>query len=306
MPPRRVLPSAMRKLIRPVAAATAAALVITGCASLDAWQRRAIFQNEAAAAFVVLDPPAGVEAFDLRLANGDRVHAWYLAAQTDGAPTVLFLHGARRNLNGSQHRIERLAALGMNVLAIDYRGFGRSTPILPSEASAIEDARAAFAELARREPDPARRFVYGYSLGGAVAIALAGNGARMAGVVAEATFTSIPDLVRETRWGWLPFVRLAVTQDFDSVARIARVDTPLLLIHGTRDGVIPHAMSDQLAAAAARVPPPLKRVVKIEGANHRGAPFVQRDAFDGALREFVSAASAHTAAALAGTATAIR
>lgn len=296
----------MRKLIRLLAGSVAAAAVVTGCASLDAWQRKAIFQHEAAAAFTGFDPPAGVQAFDLPLANGDRVHAWYLPARVQGAPTVLFLHGARRNLNGSQHRIERLAALGLNVLAIDYRGFGRSTPILPSEASAIEDARAALAELARREPDPARRFVYGYSLGGAVAIALAGEGAGVAGVVAESTFTSIPDLVRETRWGWVPFVRLAVTQPFDSHARIARVHAPLLLIHGTRDGVIPHTMSDRLAAAAVQVPPPLKRVVKIEGANHRGAPFVGRDAFDEALRAFVDAASAHAAGAFAGAAASVR
>jgi alpha-beta hydrolase superfamily lysophospholipase len=262
-----------------------------GCATLDTWQRKAIFQHERAAVearFSDALPPPGTEAFDLEVA-GDTVHAWYREANAE-APTVLFLHGARRNLHGSQHRIERLAELGLNVLAIDYRGFGRSTPLLPSEATALEDARAAFDELQRRQPDPRRRFLYGYSLGGALAIALAAERDGFAGVIVESSFTSITELVRASRWGWLPFVGVAVTQEFDSRSRIGRVNEPLLLVHGTADGVIPHTMSDELLAAATGVQPERKRLVKIEGANHRGAPFVDRSIFDGALREFVGLA----------------
>jgi alpha-beta hydrolase superfamily lysophospholipase len=234
-------------------------------------------------------PPPPTEAFDLALPNGDSVHAWYREAGPE-APTVLFLHGARHNLYASQYRIERLAGLGLNVLAIDYRGFGRSTPMLPSEASALEDAVAAFDELVRRQPDPRRRFVYGYSLGGAIAIALAAERDGLAGVVIESSFTSITELVRASRWGWVPFLGVAVTQEFDSRSRIGRVNEPLLLVHGTADGVIPHTMSDELLAAATSVPPDYKRLVKIEGANHRGAPFVDRGSFDNALREFVAQA----------------
>jgi len=279
-------------------AALLLAASVAGCASLDTWQRRAIFQHERAA----VDGrgaeswalPAGTEAFDLVLGNGDRLHAWYRESSTD-APTVLFLHGARRNLYGSQHRIERLAGLGLNVLAIDYRGFGRSTALLPSEDSALQDARAAFDELLRRQPDPRRRFVYGYSLGGALAIALAAERDGFAGVVVESSFTSIAELVRASRWGWVPFVGAAVTQEFDSRRRIGRVEEPLLLLHGTADGVIPHTMSDELLAAATAVRPGFKRLIKIDGANHRGAPFADPPTFDAALREFVDLAPAAVA-----------
>jgi hypothetical protein len=269
-----------------------------GCATLDTWQRKAIFQHERAAVdarFGDVAPPPGTQAFDLALANGDSVHGWYREAAAD-APTVLFLHGARRNLHGSQYRIERLAGLGLNVLAIDYRGFGRSTPLLPSEETALQDARAAFDELLRRQPDPRRRFVYGYSLGGAVAIALAAERDGIAGVIVESSFTSIADLVRASRWGWVPFIGAVVTQQFDSRARIRRVNEPLLLLHGTADGLIPHTMSDDLLAAATAVPPAHKRLIKIEGANHRGAPFADREIFDGALREFVGLAQRAAAA----------
>jgi hypothetical protein len=83
---------------------------------------------------------------------------------------------------------------------------------------------------------------------------------------------------------------VVVTQEFDSRARIGQVNEPLLLVHGTADGVIPHTMSDELLAAATGVQPDFKRLVKIEGASHRGAPFVDRPIFDSALREFVGRA----------------
>jgi alpha-beta hydrolase superfamily lysophospholipase len=279
-----------------VVVALGVALALPGWATLDTWQRRAIFQHESSGRFIDLPAPEVAEVFDLPLADGERVHAWYLPAAAGAvqvAPTVLFLHGARRNLNGSTARIDRLRALGFNVLAIDYRGFGRSSPRLPSEGSAIEDTLAAYAELARRQPDPARRFVYGYSLGGALAIALAEQRDGLAGVMVEASFTSITDLVRGTRWGWVPFLGAVVTQEFDSLDRVARVTEPLLLIHGTADRLIPHTMSDALAAAARRVPPELKQVFKVEGATHRGAPALGGDAFDATVRRFAAQASRH-------------
>lgn len=294
----------MRSTTLKIAATFGAILALgSGCASLDEWQRRSIFQHESSVRFGDREPPAGGVAYDLVLVNGDRVHTWYVPARASGAPTVLYLHGARRNLAGSYSRIELLQALGFNVLAIDYRGFGKSTARLPSEQSAIEDTRLAFAELLRREPDPSRRFVYGYSLGGALAIDLAANADGMAGVIVEATFTSIPELIKASRWSWVPMLNSIVTQEFDSVGKIARVNEPLLLIHGTADGVIPHAMADRLHAAAVNVQPELRKLVKIEGATHWGAALHGGDTYVRALREFVGAA-APLAAGLAASAVA--
>ncbi len=295
-----VKPPAMTSRTRLIVAALGLAAGVAGCATLDTWQRKAIFQHERAVVDVRMAraaPPPATQAFDLVLANGDTVHAWYRETSAQ-APTVLFLHGARRNLYGSQYRIDRLAGLGLNVLAIDYRGFGHSTPLLPSEETALQDAQAAFDELLRRQPDHRRRFIYGYSLGGALAIALAAERDGVAGVVVESSFTSIGDLVRASRWGWVPFLGAAVTQEFDSRARIGRVNEPLLLVHGTADGVIPHTMSDELLAAATAVKPGLKRLVKIDGASHRGAPFVDRATFDTALRDFVGQAQGAVPAAV--------
>lgn len=280
------------KLAASVIVVTLTALVATGCASIDRWQREAIFQTEAAARVDGRSAPDGVDQFDVAVPGGgvtgaDAVRFWYAAAADADAPTVLYLHGARHNLYGNASRVERLRDLGFNVLALDYRGFGRSTRILPTEASAIEDARLAFAELERRQPRSSRRLVYGYSLGGAVAIALAQQVDGMAGVVIESSFTNIADVVRTMRWGWVPFINIAVTQNFNSLSRIAQVNEPLLFLHGTADTIVPHTMSDRLAAAAQSVPPQMKKVVKIEGASHRGAMSLDPYSYGRALDEFV-------------------
>jgi alpha-beta hydrolase superfamily lysophospholipase len=273
-----------------------------GCASLDEWQRQAIFNPAKGNQRWFSDPLPGTEQYDVDLANGHRLHFWYIP-QSDAAraPTVLYLHGARWNLNGSVFRMSRWVDLGFNVLAVDYRGFGKSTDLLPSEDTACEDARAALAELKRREPDPTRRFIYGHSLGGALAVDLAAGplkepGNEVSGIVIEATFTSIPAIVRETKWGWVPGIGLAVTQTFDSASKIGRVDAPLLIIHGTADNIVPHTMADELYAAAASRD---KQLVKIDGATHSAASRVGGATYRNAVLGFVRRAASASAAATA-------
>ena len=105
-------------------------------------------------------------------ATVQRIHAWWWPTAPD-APAILYLHGSRWNLAGQLFRIEQLHEFGFSVLAIDYRGFGQSDGDLPSEKTVYEDARVAWQRLVELQPDPALRFIYGHSLGGAVAIDLA-------------------------------------------------------------------------------------------------------------------------------------
>lgn len=282
------------------AASTLAALLTAaaGCTGLDDLQRQAIFRIDPQQTRWYSDPLPGTERFYLHLTNGDRIHAWYLPAAEapNDAPTVLYLHGARWNLNNSVFRLRRWHELGFNMLAIDYRGFGDSAPLLPSEDSAFEDVLAGFDELRRRQPDPTRRFVYGHSLGGALAVRLAAaeqaQSAELAGVVLESSFTSIAGLAATMRWGWLPGISLLVTQPFDSQRRIAQMSVPLLLIHGTGDRLVPHEMSDRLYEAAHTVRGGLKRVLKIDGASHSGVSRSGGKEYEQAVREFVAAAGA--------------
>lgn len=272
---------------------------VVGCTQLDAWQRQAIFSPEPEPQRWWSEPPTGTKVFDLTLADGDKVHAWYWQHPNASAPTVLYLHGARWNLNGSAFRMSGWTRMGYSVLAIDYRGFGQSTPRLPSEDSAFEDASAALHELARRQPDPAKRFVYGHSLGGAIAIDLAARPdmPAFAGLIVESSFTSIAAMLGTLKWGKLPGASLLVTQPFASVEKLATLNTPMLFLHGTADRVVPHTMSDELFAAAVKVPENLKRVIKIEGATHSGA--IRSGAvYETAVRDFIrDAGKAYPAAA---------
>lgn len=201
---------------------------------------------------------------------------------------MLYLHGARWNLNGSVFRMERWMDMGFSVLGIDYRGFGESTQLLPSEKTVYRDALAALHELARRQPDPARRFIYGHSLGGAIAIDLAARAGdvEVAGIIVEASFTSIEDMLATLSWGSFPGAGLLVTQPFASARKLAAITSPLLIIHGTADRVVPHSMSDALHAAATRAPEGLKRLVKIEGGSHSGS--VRNPGYEDAVTRFAA------------------
>ncbi len=200
---------------------------------------------------------------------------------------MLYLHGARWNLTGSVTRIDRWRALGFSVLAVDYRGFGESTDVAPTEQRSYEDAEAAWDYLAKMAPGK-RRFIVGHSLGGAIATELALRRPEAAGLVLEATFTSVSDMVKQSAWGFLP-VSLILTQRFDTLAKIGQVRMPVLVAHGTRDTIVPFAMGERLYAAA----PGPKRFIRVEGAGHHNLSGYAYGQYRTALRELFGVTSPH-------------
>jgi alpha-beta hydrolase superfamily lysophospholipase len=208
-----------------------------------------------------------------------KLHAWWLAGEKPGAPAVLYLHGARWNLTGSVTRIDRWRQLGFAVLAVDYRGFGKSTDIAPTEAYAYEDAEAAWDYLAKLAPGR-DRFIVGHSLGGAIAAELARRRPDASGLVLEATFTSVRDMIGESPWGFLP-VGLILTQEFDTLSKMPALKVPVLVIHGTRDSIVPFRMGERLYEAA----PGPKRFIRVEGAGHHNLSGAGFDQYREALRE---------------------
>jgi hypothetical protein len=258
----------------------------SGCATLDARQREWIFQpgdRTWAGGLAAAQGMADVWIpFRSALTGEDvRLHGlWLDHPQRPDAPVLLYLHGARWDVRGSAHRMRRMHDLGYAVLGIDYRGFGRSSAGLPSEDLAHEDALAAWRWLADRHP-AARRFVFGHSLGGAIAVRLAADpaaAADVAGLMVEGSFTSIPDVVRQYRWGWLPVGPL-ITQRFDAGGRIGQVRAPVLVVHGSNDSVIAPALGQALAE---RAPAP-KRFVLVEGGSHHSTHAMALDAYRAAM-----------------------
>jgi alpha-beta hydrolase superfamily lysophospholipase len=258
--------------------------VLAGCATLDERQREWIFQPSDRTWWGGLAAAEGMQDvwIDYRSdETGDpvRLHGLWADQARPDAPVLLYLHGARYDVRGSAHRMRRLQDLGFAVLGVDYRGFGRSSAVLPSEALALEDAQAAWDWLAQRQPER-ERYVFGHSLGGAIAVRLASTRDDVRGLIVEGSFTSIPDLVRHFKWGWLPIGPL-ITQRFEAVEHIRGVRAPVLVVHGSDDGLIPPALGRALYEAA----PGPKRFELVEGGSHHSTNSVGRAQYQRALAE---------------------
>lgn len=263
-------------------AGVSAAVLMAGCAQLAQKERELVFRIEPGEARWFSGMPAGAQEFNLPV-NGkagkpENIHAIWWPAREPSAPAILYLHGARWNLTGQMFRIEQLHAFGFSVLAIDYRGFGKSGGELPSEQSVYEDARIAWKHLAELQPDARKRYIYGHSLGGAVAVDLAaalsaeteGDGGKTPlaanGLIVESSFTTLADIARALSYAWLP-VQLILSQKFDSAEKIARVRMPMLLVHGTGDRYVPARFSRTLYELATAP----KKLLLVEGGSHNNS-----------------------------------
>jgi alpha-beta hydrolase superfamily lysophospholipase len=258
-----------------------------GCTSLDEQQRKWIFQAQA------MPQPVGevmreradgladvwIEHRPASSAKPVRLHGLWAEGPGPDAPLLLYLHGARRNVEASSFRIRQMQELGFAVLAIDYRGFGLSTDELPSEPAVVEDAKAAWDFLGNQHPGRAR-YIFGHSLGGAIAVQLAAQTTDEQGVIVEGSFTSVPDVFRSFKWGWLPITPF-ITQRFDSVGTIAKVGSPVLVVHGSRDGLITPDLGRALFDKAAEP----KRFILVEGGTHYSTNRVGQLQYREALRE---------------------
>ena len=221
---------------------------------------------------------------DVRLtaADGIRLHGWLVPANEDSGAihprlTVLLLHGNAGNIS---HRLDKLAILrdlGVDVLILDYRGYGESEG-RPDEAGTYRDARAGYQHLVRtRGLDPRAIVLFGESLGSSVAAHLAAE-AEVGGVVLEESFTSLAEVAQ----GMFPFlpVRWVIRNRYDTLGRIGRVSAPLLILHSRDDEYFPFRHAQRLAAAAREA-----TVVELRG-GHNDAFLVSEPVYRRGLAAF--------------------
>lgn len=273
----------MKRLIATLLAAFA---LLAGCATLDEKQRFWIFQPSDRSWAGGLSAAEGMQDIWIdfespKTGKPVKLHGLWAAHENferrKDAPVLLYLHGARYNVTGSAFRARRMEELGFSVLAIDYRGFGKSTNELPSEATAYEDARAAWNWLGEKYPGRPR-YIFGHSLGGAIAIELAAEVDDEAGTLVEGTFTSIADVVSTFKWGWLP-ISLLITQRFEAVKRVPDIGSPLLVVHGGDDRLIQPELGRRLYEAAKG----RKAFVLVEGGSHHNTNSVGQAQYRTAL-----------------------
>jgi len=249
------------------------ATTLVGCAWIDAKQRELVYRPTLGqpADFTGLREGDRIFSVDVPSADAktpDHLQLWWLPNASPQAPTLLYLHGTFRNVYQNFRKIDALRDAGFAVVAVEYRGWGESSSILPSEASINADAQVAWAELVRRQSDPGKRVIFGHSMGSGVAVELASHkhaGADYGGLILEASFTRLPDVAKAT--GVLGTIASwFATQDFDSIAKIAKVDAPILMMHGTQDHTVPIELGKRLHEAA----PKGARWVEFPGGSHSG------------------------------------
>lgn len=214
--------------------------------------------------------------------DGVTVHGWFLPHPQPQA-TLYFLHGNAGNISQRLAMLERLHGAGYQIFILDYRGYGRSEGE-PSERGTYADALAGWHWLHERVgEEDAPLILYGRSLGGAVAAWLAVQpGASPDGVVLESTFSS----VRAMAGVVAPFPGLGrlLANVYPTVERVGQLHSPLLLIHGDRDEVVPVSHVNTLYAAAAEP----KTLYIVSGALHNNVLFVAGDAYLEQLGSFVA------------------
>lgn len=232
----------------------------------------------------VPDPPAGVEPIELRTDDGLTLGAWLIAAadgDADGS-AVLVCNG---NAGARMHRLllaEALSQRGHHVLLFDYRGYA-GNPGSPTEDGLRADARAAVRALADRpEVDPERIAYFGESLGAAVCTGLATE-RPPAALVLRSPFPSVAVMARH-HYPFLPVIDPLVRDRWPLERQLAEdVRTPLLVLVGDRDEIVPPSLSRRVFEAAAEP----KRLAEIGAAYHNDPSLLDGDELLDELEAFL-------------------
>lgn len=201
---------------------------------------------------------ASVEVGTFTASDEAKLLIWSAPPQAEGLPTVLYFHGNAQNMTTRDWRFAQILADGYGLMAVGYRGFPGSEGS-PSEAAFIQDGLEVYDQL-KAMGGPV--IVHGESLGTGVATAVAAARPNVDLLVLEAPYTAVSDMAKQSYF-WLP-VDLMIKDPFLSRERIGSVKSPVLILHGTQDKVIPVSHGRTLFDLANEP----KKLEMMEGASH--------------------------------------
>jgi len=199
----------------------------------------------------------------IECSDGVAIHSWLLlreeeTEQKSNLPTLIFFHGNAGNIGlRIPNAMQMLQYLNVNVLMVEYRGYGDSDSATPNEAGLKLDAEAALKFLAKHPKiDSSKIFAFGRSLGGAVAFHMAeyaeAQGLPLAGVIVENTFTSIAAMVDHLMPYIAPLKALVLRIGWNSGTIVPNLELPILFLAGARDQLVPHPHMLELYRSATR------------------------------------------------------
>lgn len=218
----------------------------------------------------------GIDFEDLHIpVNGsEQIHAWWIPAASSSEKVLLVFHGngyvLEQGIAGNYpDDIEFVPfyRLGTNLLLIDYRGYGSSSPGPANENRVYEDARAAFTYLTVQRKIPGKDVILvGRSIGTGPATEMAKEHPEAGGLVLLSPFTSTTDIARTLRFLRLLPLTFLSHNKFDNFSKIDSVHIPILMVVGTDDTLTPPAMAQTLFEKANQP----KRLYLVPGADHNG------------------------------------
>lgn len=205
------------------------------------------------------------------------VHSWLLLhprSKERQLPTIVFFHGNAGNIGVRVPNAVELYKLEANVLQVEYRGYGESTPelIKPTERGIKSDAEAVLQFISNHPKiDSSRIFLFGRSLGGAVAFHVADyakkNNVPLAGIIVENTFESIGHMVDVLLPFLSPFKNVLLRNKWDSTNLAEHLNTPILYIAGDNDEIVPYSQMRDLYAKSSKASI-MPRFHRVEGGTH--------------------------------------
>lgn len=224
----------------------ALALIVVSVLLIIIFQRRLIYRPDAKYVDSRMSLQSiGGEFIEIETSDGERLDAWY-KSPAEERPIVIFFHGSADAPHQRAVRFLGLLSAQIGVLAPHFRGYGKSTGS-PSEPGLLLDAEAVYRFCITRHR-PEHVVIWGFSLGSAVAVALASK-RKVAALVLESAFTSLTDVAKE----WVPFfpIRLVLRDQFQAENDIKSVTAPILMLHGGADRNVPLALGKRLFDIAA-------------------------------------------------------
>jgi len=206
-----------------------------------------------------------------------KLHGWLIKAPL-AKSTLIFFHGNAGNIGGRLGKIDLFNQIGINVLIIDYRGYGKSEGH-PTEKGIYNDATAAYDYLLQRDDMRGQNIIsYGASLGGVVAIDLATK-RDVSCIIVDSTFSSAADMAKRI----YPFIpSFLLKTKMDSISKIKNISAPILFFHSIEDQTVPFVLGKKLYDAV----PGEKEFIEIVGTHTEGHIYDEEKIKNG-IREFL-------------------
>jgi fermentation-respiration switch protein FrsA (DUF1100 family) len=228
------------------------------------------------------------EDLHIPVAESEQMHAWWIPATQPSEKVLLMFHGNGYVLEqaaGAAGEVIPLHHLDANLLLVDYRGYGLSSPGTPNETRVYEDAHAALGYLLKQRQVRIHNVIFmGRSIGTGPATQLALEHPDAGGLILESAFTSVPDAAKAI-WYLRAFpLFLFIHNRFDNLSKIDSVRVPVFITVGTEDTLTPPEMANALFQHANQP----KQLYLVPGADHNGIVRVGGRALENQINAFIN------------------